>query len=135
MRDRTNVLLLGNDATRIAPLLETLGRAARVCWVEDLPEALQKLAQQDFQAVFVDWDFYCGSWREALQRIQELYPALPVIVLGTPQEDRLWEQQWKEAVEAGAFDLLPSIENRMAVLLVLEQAVASSEARARGAVA
>lgn len=135
MRQRPNVLLIGDDDARMAKWRETLGRAARLAQAEDLPQALQMLAQSGYEAVFVDWRFHCGTWREAVQLVGGIYPDLPLIVINQSDGIEQGIEEWIEVLEAGAFDLLLSIHNEFATLSVLEQVVASSEARALRATA
>ena len=129
MRQRPNVLLIGDDDARMAKWRETLGRAARLAQAEDLPQALQMLARSGYEAVFVEWRFHCGTWREALQLLGAIYPDLPVIVISRSDGMEQEIQEWKEVIAAGAFDLLLASDHQSAALSVLEQAVATSEAR------
>lgn len=130
MRAQPRVLLVGDGEGRMVPLRETLGRVAQVRQAEDIPQALGALAERGFEAVFCDWRFHCGTWREALERIGELYPDLPVVVVSGSNGIEEGIDEWAEVVEAGAFDLLLSIRNEAATLSVLEHAIASGEARA-----
>ena len=135
MRQRPNVLLIGDDDARMAKWRETIGRAGCVSQAEDLPQALQQLARNNYDAVGVDWRFHCGTWREALQLVGAIYPDLPVIVISRSDDTEQGIQEWREAVEAGAFDLLVASDHPSAVLSLLEHAVASGEARALRAIA
>ena len=135
MKHRPNILLLGDDAARMARMRETLSRTARVARAEDIPQALQRLAANDFETVFSDWRFHCGTWRDALKSIGELYPDMPVIVVGDSDGLKRGSPEWMEAIEAGAFDLLPPNHRDFEALSLLEQAVASAQARAMRAIA
>ena len=126
--ERLRVLLLGDDTIRLAPLRQTLSRSAQLTAAEDLPHALSLLARVAFDVVFCDGRFYCGTWREALERIGTIYPELPVIVVSQANDQEA--DEWAEVVAAGGFDLLPSASNERATLALLEHAVASSEGRA-----
>ena len=128
MIERPRVLLLGDDEFRLAPLRQTLSRSARLASAEDLPHALSLLARGSFDVVFCDGRFYCGTWREALERIGTIYPGLPVIVVSQTSDQEA--DEWAEVVATGAFDLLPSVRNEPATLALLEHAVASGEGRA-----
>jgi DNA-binding NtrC family response regulator len=119
----------------MALLRETLNRFAQVMQAEDIPQALGVLAQRSFEAVFCDWRFHCGTWREALERINELYPDLPVVVVSGTNGIEEGIDEWAEVVEAGAFDLLLSVRSESAAVSLLEHAVASGEARAMRATA
>ena len=135
MRQRPNILLIGDDAARMARLRETLSRTARVAQAEDMPQAFERLAMEDFETVFADWRFHCGTWKEAVKYIGECYPDLPVIVISNSEGLERGGRQWMEAVEAGVFDLLPAEHREFEVLSLLEQAVASAQARAMRATA
>ena len=130
MRQPPSILLIGDDTARMARMREILSRTARVTQAEDLPQALKRLALDDYEAVFADWRFYFGTWKDALQQISELYPGLPVIVISDPGGMERGSLQWREAIAAGAFDLLPSDCGEFELLSLAEQAVASARARA-----
>ena len=135
MREQPRVLLVGDDEARMTSLRETLSRVGKVMQAEDIPQALGALAQRSFEAVFCDWRFHCGTWRDALQRIGELYPDLPIVVVSQTSGIEEGIDEWAEVIEAGAFDLLLSVRSESAVVSLLEHAVASGEARAMRATA
>ena len=135
MKERPMVLVIGDAGERTAQLRAIFSRSARVMQAEDLPQALELLAQQDYEAVFVDWRYHCGTWRDALQRLEALYPELPVIVISQTSGIEEGIQEWAEVVGAGAFDLLLSVYNEPAAWSLLEHAVASGQARAMRAIA
>lgn len=135
MRQRPNILLIGDDAARMTQLRETLSRTALVAQAEDLQQALKRLARDDYETVLVDWSFHCGTWREALQSIEELYPDLPVIVISNSNGLGSRGGEWQEVVAAGAFDLLPAGCRKFEILSLVEHAVASAQARAMRAIA
>ena len=116
-------------------LRDTLSRAAQVAQAEDIPQALSLLAQRPFEAVFCDWRFHCGTWRDALKRIGELYRDLPIVVVSQTNGIEEGIDEWAEVIEAGAFDLLLSVRSESAAVSLLEHAVASGEARAMRATA
>ncbi|HEY7678950.1 MAG TPA: response regulator [Terriglobia bacterium] len=130
MREQPKILLVGDDEPRMTHLRATLSRAARVTQAEDLPQALSLLAADSFGAVFCDWRFHCGTWRDALARSRELYPDLPVVVVSQTNGVEEGIDEWAQVVEAGAFDLLLSARSESTALSLLEHAVASGEARA-----
>jgi DNA-binding response OmpR family regulator len=120
------VLLLSTDETETALLKELLREHAILTPAGNLSELAALLKANSYDALFCAWSFQRGTWKEAVRNIQESHPGLPVIVLSSAPENR----EWAEVLEAGAFDLLvPPYEER-AVLAVLEQASASSEALA-----
>ena len=130
MREAPRVLLLGDETSGTGPWRRILSRQSRVVCAEDIPEALSLLAEEAYDAVFCDWRFHCGTWREAVERIGALYPELPVVVVS--QSDGIAEgiQEWAAVVEAGALDLLGWPLDEFAARSLLEHAVASGEARA-----
>jgi DNA-binding NtrC family response regulator len=135
MIQRPNILLIGDDAARMTRLRATLRKTARVSRAEDLPQALRRLAEDNFETVFSDWRFHCGTWREAVNSIGELYPDLPVIVVCDSDGLVRGSREWLDAMETGAFDLLLPNHREFEVLSLLEQAVASAHARALRAIA
>ena len=135
MRERPRVLLVGDDEARMTHLRDALGRCAHVTQAEDIPQALSLLSQRGFEAVFCDWRFHCGTWREALERIGALYPDLPVVVVSQTHGIEEGIDEWAQVVAAGAFDLLLSARSESAALSLLEHALASGEARAMRATA
>ena len=135
MRQRPNVLLIGDDDARMARLRAILRRTSYVEQAEDLPEALQQLTEADYEAVFVDWQFHCGTWKDALRLVGALYLDLPLIVISQSDGIEQGIQEWKEVIEAGAFDLLVASDRESAALSLLEHAVATSAARALRATA
>ena len=50
MKERPRTLLIGDDETRMAELRRILSRAARVSQAEDIPQALQWLARDGYDA-------------------------------------------------------------------------------------
>ena len=121
-----SILLLSTDETETAILNELLSEHALVKKAGNLSEMAGELQSDSYDALFCAWSFQQGTWKDAVEKIQESYPSLPVIVLSSAAESR----EWVEVLEAGAFDLLvPPYEERV-VLAVLEQASASREALA-----
>ena len=133
MRQQPKILLIGDDPARMSRLRAILSRTARVAHAEDLPQALKSLADGndgEVEAVFADWKFHCGTGMDAVRQIGELYPELPVIVLTPPNELERGSWEWRQALSAGAFDLLPADGGEFEMLSLAEQAVASARARA-----
>ena len=135
MREQPRVLLVGDDEARMTSLRETFSRVAQVMLAEDIPQALGLLAQRPVEVAFCDWRFHCGTWREALKRLGELYPDLPIVVVSQTNGIEEGIDEWAEVIEAGAFDLLLSVRSESAAVSLLEHAVASGEARAMRATA
>jgi len=111
------VLFVGNgpDGSNVADIL---GRFAAVTQVQDVPTVF---AEDRFDAVFCGWKFAKGTWRDVLERAQKLDPKTPVIVLSHCG----CEEQWIEALQAGAFDFLVPPYTSYQILSVLEHAIAS----------
>ena len=130
MRERSNILVIGDGTARILRIRQTLNKIARVEQAEDLPQALQKLAGGEFEAVFAEERFHCGTWNDVLQSVAELYPDLPVIVMSSAEGLEQASPRWMEAIGEGAFDLLPSNYGDFDLLSLAEQAVSSARARA-----
>ena len=127
---RVNILLLGGDQPALRSLNNTLRLRAKITLAEDLPQALEKLASEEIQAVFCAACFHCGSWVEALETIGFLYPALPVIVVSEAVQSSLLAEQRPQMYAAGAFDLLLDPLNESSTMFLLEHALATGEARA-----
>lgn len=130
MRESRKVLLLGSDNPRMARLSEILSRHAKVARAEDIPEGLGLLARGAYEAVFCDGRFHCGTWQEALETIQALYPELPIVIVSQTNGTDEGIREWTEVLYAGAFDLLLAPSNEYSVVTVMEHALASGEARA-----
>jgi DNA-binding NtrC family response regulator len=133
MKQLPSILLIGDHPARMGRLRSILSRTSLVAQAEDLQQALKRLALNEyegFEAVFADWRFHCGTWKDALRQINELYAGLPVVVLHDPEELERGSREWQEAIAAGAFDLLPSNCSDLELLSLAEQAVASARARA-----
>ena len=118
------VLLLSTDESETALLKELLSEHVMVTSAQDLCELPGLLKSNNYDALFCAWSFQRGTWKEAVRKIQESYPGLPVVVLSSSPENR----EWSEVLEAGAFDLLVPPYEKESMLAVLEQASASREA-------
>jgi DNA-binding NtrC family response regulator len=133
MRQQPNILIIGDDLARMARLRAVLSRTARVVQAEDLQQALKRLAlksSEEFEAVFTDERFHCGTWRDVLNQIGHLHPDLPIVVVYDSDKLKRGNREWREVISAGAFDLLPSNCGDLELLSLAEQAVASARARA-----
>lgn len=124
-----NVLLLVCDEAVRAILQRLLGPHAELTWVCNEQEMTQRLEQASYDALFCADSLCIGSWQGALEKVQLLYPNLPVIILSGTAGER----EWVEVLEAGAFDLLGPPYYERILLAVLEQALDSHEARLRWA--
>ena len=120
------VLLLSTNETETALLLDILQEHAVVTPAGSLGELDVLLRSTSYDALFCAWSFQRGTWKEAVENIQESHPGMPVIVLSSSPLNR----EWAEVLEAGAFDLLVPPYEKQSVLAVLEQASASQDALA-----
>ena len=119
------VLLLSSDEVETAFLQEMLNESVTVTVTRKLSETLARLDEGSHDVFFCDWRFGRGTWREALERVQDRDPLMPAIVILPAGE----EYERLEVLEAGAFDLLALPWRRMAVIAVLEHALASRDAQ------
>ena len=119
------VLLLVCDEAEKALLQQFLGPHAELAWACDPQEMAEQLEQAAYDALFCARSLCRGSWQEALEEVRQLHPSLPVIILSRTAVER----EWLEVLEAGAFDLLGPPYYERVLISVLEQAVASHEAR------
>src|SRR5689334_50995 len=119
-----NVLLFSADEEETAILQEILDEHAVVTAVRNQSELSSVLENSTYDALFWSWSFRAGTWNDALRKVHEISPDLPVIILSTAPEERAWLR----SLEAGAFDLLVAPFEEPQLLAVLEQATASHEA-------
>ena len=78
-----------------------------------------------YDALFCDESIDTGVWNVALAEVRQGYPDLPMIILS----QRDGAQDWADALEAGAFDLLVAPHLKRAGSAVWEQAVGFHGAR------
>ncbi len=125
------VLLLCGSDPGTALLKEILARHAEVASASDIPSMRSQLAEDGCDLLICDWRFSMGTWRDALEGVRHAHPDLPVLVVCRSAGER----EWREVLEAGAFDLLTEPYSERAVLSVVEHAFASRDARATRSVA
>ena len=118
------VLLLAGSDPAIAAVEQILESHTDLTVVSDLADMLWELAHEQTEVLFCDWRFPLGTWRDVLECVLMQYPELPVIVISRCGD----EQQWREVLDAGGFDLVTG-HSESAVLSVLEHAAASRDAR------
>lgn len=113
------VLLLGNgpDGSNVS---EILARFASVTTSQQVP-AVFPVSEEGYDAIFSQWQFAGGTWRDLLKKTEELGVKSPVIVLSHCGS----EEQWIEALQEGAFDFLVPPYMNYQILAVLEHAIAS----------
>ena len=125
MLSQPKVLLISSDEMEASTWEEILRDHVMLKSVRSLPELKKSLESDAYDAVFCDWSFHLGTWQDALQQVRQRCPDLPVIIFCRAGSER----EWLTVLEAGAFDLLAAPYQQPTVLYVLEQAVASYEAR------
>ena len=130
MSDRGKVVLLDKDreAQENGILRELLAKHASVWFARDLSEALDLLEDDHFDALFCNWSYEGGTWRDALATVQKRFPYLPTIVVHHSGE----ESEWVEVLNAGGADLLAAPYNEALVQSVLDHAAKSRAAQATG---
>ena len=119
------VLLLSSEDAEARGWAELLREYADIRRLKNLNDLQSALERDDYDALFCGWSFHEGRWKDALERAQQRSPNLPVIIFSGIGG----EQEWIQVLESGGFDLLVAPYKTRNVLSVLEQAVASSDAR------
>jgi DNA-binding NtrC family response regulator len=114
------VLFVGNGPDG-SDVLEILGRFAAVTQAQEMPVLLPGGEEEKYDAIFCGWKFAKGTWRDVLEQTKKLDPQAAVIVLSHCG----CEEQWIEALQAGAFDFLVPPYTGYQILAVLEHAIAS----------
>ena len=77
-----------------------------------------------YDMVLCDWSFDKGTWKGALEIVQNSDPELPVVILSDAQK-----KEWLDVLEAGASDLLAQPPQRPRLTAILDHAVAARQAR------
>jgi DNA-binding NtrC family response regulator len=121
------ILLFSNDAADIRTWEAVFDETAITCVARNLQQLQNCLAEDDPDVVFCGWS--CGggasTWHDVLARVQNTRPNLPVVIYSRTGG----ETEWIRVLEAGAFDLIAPPYQKRSVLPVLEQAIASHQAR------
>jgi len=115
------ILLLSSDQSETDTFKSILSEPLGIRCVGDLLELQSILQDSSYDAVLCGWSFQDGTWNDALGKIQQSCPAMPVIIFCKTGGER----EWIEVLDAGAFDLLIAPYQRATVLTVLEHAVAA----------
>ena len=119
------VLLLSSDEAEGLKWVEMFREHATLRIAKNLDELRSNLDSDAYDALFCGWSFHMGTWHDALGQVHLRCPDLPVVIFsGTGGE-----QEWVKVLAAGAFDLLVAPYQKRSVISILEQAVASYEAR------
>ena len=123
------VLLVMDSESETLAVQEVLRNHTALTCVQSLGELRVHLGRGQYEAVLCGRSFRSGSWLEILKAADEEAPGVPTIVLSKDSNGR----EWREAVGAGAFDLVTLPAEQQTLLGILEQAAASQQARARWA--
>lgn len=127
MVPQPNVILVMNGESETAGIQEFLRKHTALTCVETLGELRAHLGRGRYDAVLCGRSFRSGSWKEILKAADEEAPGVPTIVLSNDSNGR----EWREAVGAGAFDLVTLPVPQQTLLGIVEQAAASQQARSR----
>ena len=127
MFPQRNVLLVMDRESETGEIQEFLRNHTALTCVRTLGELRMHLGRGQYDAVLCGRSFRSGSWKEILKAAEEEAPGVPTIVLSQDSSGR----EWREAVGAGAFDLITLPVPQQTLLGILEQAAASQQARAR----
>ena len=125
MLHQPKVLLISNGEAESNLLEQVLRKHAALHSVRDLAELEHLLDGVAFEVVFCGWTFDGGTWMDALGKVQQCNPDLPVVIFSRSGGER----EWVEVLEAGAFDLFNAPYGLPDIRAVLEQAIDSYEAR------
>lgn len=120
-----NVLLLAGDEREAMHLQQLLSPYARLTCAPTLAALGQLLKNGAYDALFCAEPPRPETWNEVIREVHKHHPDLPVIILSRTGAER----EWREVLEAGAFDLLAPPYQERTLVAVLEQAVASRQAR------
>jgi DNA-binding response OmpR family regulator len=119
------ILLLCSDELEADRIGEHLSKHACVSRACELSELSMLLESTCFDAAFCAWTFHRGTWKNALLEARRFQPDLPVLVFSSTGGER----EWIEVLDSGAFDFLVPPYTRESVLALVEQAMASHDAR------
>ena len=125
MLSEPKVLLLSSDEAEARKWEEMFRQHATLRIALNLDELRTNLERDSYDALFCGWSFQMGTWNDALRQVRSRCPELPVVVFSGTGGER----EWVQVLESGAFDLLVAPYEKRTVMPILEQAVASCEAR------
>ena len=125
MLSEPKVLLLSSDEEEARKWEEMFRQHATLRIALNLDELRTNLERDSYDALFCGWSFQMGTWNDALRQVRSRCPELPVVVFSGTGGER----EWVQVLESGAFDLLVAPYEKRTVMPILEQAVASCEAR------
>ncbi len=126
MRTASTVLFVSGDPAETIAFERILGEHMVLKRVQDLAELKAVLGNGNhYDAVLCGGSFRKCDWKDALRYVLQGSPDFPLIISRRVATER----EWVEVLGAGAFDLLPTPHVERSVLPLLEDAVASYEAR------
>ncbi|MFH1738237.1 MAG: response regulator [bacterium] len=120
-----NVLLLAGDEGEAMHLHQLLSPYVSLTCSQTLAALEQLLKNGAYDVLFYVESQPSETWNDVIQEVHKYSPDLPVIILSRTGD----EQEWRDVLEAGAFDLLAPPYLERTLVAVLEQAVTSRQAR------
>ena len=127
MFPQRSVLLMMDSESETGDIQEFLRIHTALTCVGTLGELRVRLGRGQYDAVLCGRSFRSGSWAEILKAAEEEAPGVPTIVLSKDGNGR----ERREAIRAGAFDLITLPVPQQTLLGIVEQAAASQQARAK----
>ena len=122
-----NVLVVMDREWKSEDVKRLFGDYTTVTSVKTLGALRFHLSRGRYDAVLCGRAFRPGQWRKVLKTAAEASPSVPAIVLANNGNG----QEWREAIQAGAFDLVTLPVEAHTLLGIVEQAVESQQARSR----
>lgn len=122
-----NVLVVMDREWKPEEVERLFGDYTTVTCVRTLGALRFHLSRGRYDAVLCGRAFRPGQWRKVLKIAADASPCIPTIVLANEEAS----QEWREAIRAGAFDLVTLPIEGHTLLGIVEQAVASQQARSR----
>lgn len=123
MKRKPRILVVSgkDDCGCLISSLQTLGQ---VEVATSLGEAIGRIQAENFDVVFSAWDLEGGNWSDLLTAAKEKGVNSPVSVV---YYHCAGEDEWMDALQAGAFDLLAPPFDPYKLSVVLEHALASKQ--------
>jgi two-component system nitrogen regulation response regulator GlnG len=130
--DRTTTVLIVSPSEEDHALL--CGMLGDACWrvlrARTPQQAWRTLHEDRVDVVITECDFPNGmSWRDLLEEVENMRASQPVVLASSRPDGQLWA----EAINLGAFDVLPKPFDRVEVLRVLDMAARAARTTAMGA--
>ena len=119
------VLLLAGDEREAMNLQQLLSPYVSLTCSPTLAALGNLLKNGVYDALFCMESPRPETWNDVIREVHQHHPDLPVIILSRTGDER----EWRDVLEAGAFDLLAPPYQGRTLVAVLEQAVASRQTR------